>query len=179
MFGYGSLLLQRSMEMTLGKTYDRPRALAWLDGWRRSWDVFMPNSNFYQPLDDGAGEFVPQNIVYLNVRPSSGDSVNGVLYVVDAMELEGFDRREWIYDRVTITSALRGVRIEGGDACVYVAKPEWVTPEGCTRDRAALRQTYLDIVETGLMELGAEFRSGYDASTDAVPRHLVFADQRR
>jgi hypothetical protein len=178
MFGYGSLLLQRSMEKTLGKPYNRPRAQAWLAGWRRSWDVLMPNDNFYELLN-GGGEFVPQNIIYLNVRPSLGDSVNGLVYVVDAEELEGFDRREWIYDRQTITSALRGVTIAGGEAYVYVAKSQWLVPKGCTRDYAAVRQTYIDIVTEGLESLGPEFRSGYEHSTDTVPFHLVFADERR
>src|SRR5262249_41392531 len=160
------------------KSYEGPRAIAWIEGWRRSWDVFMPNNAFYERLHDGS-EFVPKNLIYLNVRQSLGESVNGVLYVVETTELAGFDRRGWIYDRVIINSALRGVTIEGGDACVYVAKREWTLTESCTRDDAAVRQTYLKIIEEGLAELGSEFRAGYDQSTDAAPSHLLFADRKR
>jgi cation transport regulator ChaC len=175
-FGYGSLLSQRSMELTLGKAYAKARIPCGLEGWRRSWDVMMPNRNFYEPTPEG--EFVPHNIIYLNVRESPGETVNGVLYVVDQAELEGFDRREWIYDRMDVTSALRGVHLEG-PACVYVGKQAWIVPAQPSRTFAAVRQSYLDIIEQGLVDLGQEARALYERSTDPVPGHLVFADRKR
>ncbi len=114
MFGYGSLLLQRSMEMTLGHPYTNICVPCDLAGWRRSFDVIMPNHSFYE-LSEGA-EFIPQNIIYLNVRPSNQDIVNGLLYILELEQIEAFDRREWIYDRHVITPALRGVSIRGGEA---------------------------------------------------------------
>jgi len=177
MFGYGSLLSRRSMERTLGRRYDGPATPCALDGWRRSWDVVMPNTRLCA-VEDGA-EFVPEHIVYLNVRPAAGPPVNGLLYVLDAAELAAFDRREWIYDRIAVTDRLRGVRLRGGDAYVYVARPEFVLDPSWPRSRAALRRTYIDIVETGLGELGAEFRARYDASTDAVPAERLFDDVER
>jgi cation transport regulator ChaC len=177
MFGYGSLLLQRSMELTLGQSYLHICVPCALVGWRRSFDVIMPNRSFYEPLEEA--EFVPQHIIYLNVRPSSQDIVNGLLYVLEQEQLEAFDQREWIYDRRLVTSELTGVTLRGGDAYVYVAKPEWYLNSGDTRERAALRASYLKMIEDGLEELGQEFRTQYEKSTDPVPAHLIFADRRR
>jgi hypothetical protein len=177
MFGYGSLLLPRSMEMTLGHPYPNGWVPCALAGWRRSFDVIMPNRSFYELLEEG--EFIPQHIVYLNIRPSNEDIMNGLLYILEPEQLEGFDEREWIYDRILITPALRGVTLHGGDAYVYVAKPEWYLKPEDTRKRAALRASYLAMIEEGLKELGQEFRTQYEQSTDPVPTHLVFVDQRR
>ena len=177
MFGYGSLLLQRSMELTLGYPYIHACIPCSLVGWRRSFDVIMPNRSFYA-VTEGI-EFTPQHIIYLNVRSSSQDTVNGLLFILEHEQIEAFDQREWIYDRYLITSSLRGVTIRGGEAYVYVAKEEWLLEPGNTREWAALRASYLEMVEDGLKELGPEFRVQYEASTDPVPTHLIFADQRR
>lgn len=177
MFGYGSLLSVSSMELTLGRPYaGRPVACA-LAGWRRSWDVVMPNTSFY--AEEFGGELVPEHIIYLNVRPSPEDAVNGLLYVLEPADFEVFDRREWIYDRVRVTDALRGVSIEGGEAYVYVAKPEWHPAEGRPRAWAALRASYVAIVERGVSELGSDFRAAYERTTDPVPSALLFDDRKR
>jgi hypothetical protein len=177
MFGYGSLLLRRSMELTLGYPYTDICVSCALAGWRRSFDIIMPNRSFYE-LAAGV-EFIPQHIIYLNVRRSNQDIVNGLLYILDLEQIEAFDQREWAYDRHVITSELRGVTLSGGEAYVYAAKPEWLLNPESTRERAALRASYLEIIEDGLKELGQEFRTQYEKSTDPVPTHLVFADQRR
>jgi cation transport regulator ChaC len=177
LFGYGSLLLRSSMERTLGHPYSYSCVACALAGWRRSFDVIIPNrKGFYEPLEEG--EFIPQNIIYLNVRPSDQDIVNGLLYILEPEQIEAFDQREWVYDRHLITPALRGVTLGDGEAYVYVAKPEWhLNPED-TRERAALRSSYLKLVEDGLEELGQEFRTQYEKSTDPAPTHLVFVDRR-
>jgi cation transport regulator ChaC len=177
-FGYGSLLLAGSMESTLGKTYDRPRYPCGLKGWRRSWNVYMPNRSFYEPSADG--ELIPQGIIYLNVTPSADVTVNGVLYVLEAEELEAFDRREWIYSRQPIEQELVGVSVRGGSAFVYVGLPEWsLDPENTVREQAAIRQSYLRMIEEGLDTLGPDFRTSYEQSTDPIPSQLVFADYRK
>jgi len=139
----------------------------------------MPNKSFFAPAD--GGDFVPQHIVYLNIRPTEGTPANGLLYVVDEAELRAFDEREWIYDRVVVTSQLRGVRVLGGDAYAYVGKPEWRLDESRPRSWAALRQSYLDIIEAGLREQpppeAQEFRAQYEDSTDVVPNDRIFADR--
>lgn len=177
-FGYGSLLLRESMEATLGQRYDETRYICELQGWRRSWDVFMPNEVFYEP--GPVNDFVPANIIYLNIKPSADCSVNGLLYRLEENQIEAFDKREWIYDRVDITSRIRGVTVEGGEAYIYTSKPEWLmNPAHTCRQRAALRRTYVEMIERGVSLLGAAFRDQFELSTDPVPNHLVFSDVRR
>src|SRR5579871_2615877 len=108
-FGYGSLLSQKSMEATLGRAYAGAPISCGVRGWRRAWDVFVPNQGKYV---DEAG-IAPANIIYLNVREAA-ETVNGLLYVVTAGELTEFDAREWVYDRVDITGQLADVNIESG-----------------------------------------------------------------
>jgi cation transport regulator ChaC len=177
MFGYGSLLLRQSMERTLGHPFAQQPIECTLTGWRRSWDVFMPNRGFYEKTEDE--EFVPENIIYLNLRPVAGDRVNGLLYCVTEEEFSLFDEREWIYDRVRITADFEDIELADGEAYAYVAKPQWILDGTSSRAWAALRASYLSIVEAGLNELGMGFREVYDRSTDPVPAHRVFADLRR
>lgn len=175
-FGYGSLLSRASMEVTLGREYGGPFMVAALDGWRRAWNVQMPNRTFFERTPDG--DFVPKHIIYLNIRRAIGDSVNGTLFVVEPDELIAFDRREWIYDRVDVTGVVQGVSVVGGRVFVYVAKPEWlVCADGC-RDDAAVRQTYMQTVERGLSELGSKFRAQFERTTDPVPAWRLFNDQK-
>lgn len=181
LFGYGSLLSVRSMERTLGRAYGRQPISCALRGWRRSWDALVPNSAFYGDADGGA--FVPEHIVYLNVRPDPQASANGLLYVIDTRDLTGFDEREWTYDRVDVTSALSGVEVTGGPAYVYVGKSQWLLDAARPRSWAALRQSYLDVIEDGLRGQPdadrAQFRRRYEETTDAVPAERVFVDLRR
>jgi len=170
-FGYGSLLLKRSMEKTLGRAYRQPLAICGVRGWRRSWDAFMPNAGKY--VDESG--IAPANIIYLNVRPASGALLNGVLYVVPQAAMTDFDSREWVYGRIEVTELLSGVEVRGGNAWMYAAKPEFVVAQP-RRGDYAIRQTYIDVVQEGLRELGQEFRDGYRASTDVVPAELVIRD---
>jgi hypothetical protein len=181
MFGYGSLLLQRSMEQTLGYAYSRVCVPCELIGWKRSFDIIMPNRSFYEPaVGTEKAAFIPNHIVYLNIRPSDQDIVNGLLYVLQPDQVIEFDEREWVYDRYDVTSVLRGVTLRGGNAYVYVGKPEWcINPMAETRDRAALRSSYMRMIEEALKELGPEFRVKYEQSTDPLPTHLLFADRRQ
>jgi cation transport regulator ChaC len=171
-FGYGSLLSKASMERTLGRQYNEEPAICTVAGWRRSWDVFLPNEGKF--VDEQGRS--PHKIIYLNVRLASGTPVNGVLYVVGTAALAGFDSREWVYDRVDITNVLGGVEVRGGSVWMYVGKPEFVVAAP-QRPEYAVRRTYLDVVEKGLSDLGREFRAGYEASTDAVPESLVIQDR--
>jgi cation transport regulator ChaC len=177
-FAYGSLLKIGSMESTLGNVYNGPRYPCGLKGWRRSWNVYMPNKTFYEPST--AGEFIPQNIVYLNITPAANVTVNGVLYVLDSKELETFDRREWIYRRQSVERELVGVNVRGGIAFVYIGLSDWLLdPDKTLRQQAAIRQSYLRLIEEGLATFGPAFRASYERSTDPVPWRLVFADRKR
>lgn len=175
-FGYGSLLSLPSLQRTLQRPYDGPLLPAVLAGWRRSWDVAMPNQSYYTL--QGPARLTPRHILYLNIRPEAGSFVNGVLFVVTKAELEAFDAREWIYDRTPITNALQTPAITGGDAFVYVAKPEHVLREVASPEIAAVRASYLAIVASGLEGFDPDFRRDFERTSDAVPRHLVIDDRR-
>jgi hypothetical protein len=173
-FGYGSLMLRESMERSLGHAYDGPFIDCAVRGWRRTWDVAMPNETI--AATDGGDTFIPRRILYLNVHPDPATTVNGSLFVVNEAELASFDRREWIYARVAITAALVGVHVEGGEAYLYAGLPEHEWPGGGTNRDYAIRETYLELVEAALARRSEEFRERYDASTDEVPAQLVVAD---
>jgi cation transport regulator ChaC len=176
-FGYGSLCLRESVERTLGHRYEGPFGSCSLAGWRRAWDVAMPNETIY--ADTAEGPLVPQSILYLNIQPDAGGSVNGVLFLASTGELEAFDRRESVYNRVRATGDLRGVTIEGGDAWVYVGKPEHVRRSVARPAEAAVCSTYLEIIDAALRYWGDEFRREWEHSSDPVPQHLVIRDRRK
>jgi cation transport regulator ChaC len=174
LFGYGSLLSRASLESTLGRKYDGPFAVAHVPGWRRTWDVVMPNQRFCADTPEGA--VTPATILYLNVSRVPGSLLNGVLFVVRLSELNAYDRREWMYNRVDITEQL-DVRVDGGKAYLYEARDEWRRTGIRSYKDAAVRASYLAIVESGLRDLGDGFRRQYVASTDDPPAHLVIQDR--
>ena len=177
-FGYGSLLSKASLERTLGRSYEGPFVVCDLMGWRRRWDVAMPNSVF--TYCDASGHWVtPERIVYLNVAPAQDQRMNGVLFVLNDSDLKAFDSREWIYDRVQVNDSLRGVAVLNGPAWVYVAKPEFLCPVPLTPSQTAIRKTYLGLLEDGHKSLGPGFVDDYRHSTDSVPYQIVIDDHRR
>jgi len=117
----------------------------------------------------------PKLILYLNVRRRSGSMTNGIVFVVDAAALAAYDRREWVYERVNVTDNL-DVRIEGGQAFAYVCRAEYCHAAGRRRTEAAVRASYVKIVESGLATLGANFRKEYERWSDPLPKHLVITD---
>lgn len=184
-FGYGSLLSIASLEKTLGRNYSGPFIACELEGWRRSWDVAMPNKEatkkpgqwiFY--AETSSGRMYPDNILYLNVRRISGSRINGTLFVVNSQDLRGFNEREWIYNRVDATNQLHGASVEDGTAYVYVARPEYVMTNVASPAQAAVRKTYLEHLERGFNNLGESFRIQFEASSDPVPSHLVISDKK-
>lgn len=175
LFGYGSLLSLESLERTLAHPYTGPFVICALEGWRRVWDVAMPNESYF--TETPSHRMYPENILYLNVRPESGIVLNGVLFVVDQSELEAFDRREWIYTREEVTEQVRGAVIPSGKAYVYVGKPEYILSGVDSPKRAAIRASYLKILEAGFARLGGTFRTAYEASSDPPPDHLVIDDR--
>jgi hypothetical protein len=172
--GYGSLLSRASAEKTLGRPYDGFFGACHVEGWRRSWDIGMPNRTFYYV--SGGQRIYPEKIVYLNVRPDPGALLNVVLFVVNGRELAAMHEREWIYEPRVSTSSLRGVRVEGGDAVMYVARSDYRLTGVTNPANAAVRGSYLRIVEEGLCGMGEAFREEYGRTTDAVPQSLVVDD---
>jgi hypothetical protein len=158
----------------LGQKYEPDLQTASLPGWRRTWDVRQPNRAYY--VESAQGRVYPENILYLNVTAQPGSVLNGVVIVVTVEQLAAFDQREWMYDRIAVTGNLSDIRIAGGDVFLYAAKPEFVVRDVKSPQIAAVRATYLEIVETGLSALGPSFREDYERSTDPVPAHLIIQD---
>jgi hypothetical protein len=172
--GYGSLLAKISISRMLEREYDAPFLACHVEGWRRSWDVAMPNEAFYYVENDV--RTYPRNIVYLNVRRSPGALLNVVLFVVNDDELQAMHGREWIYNPLAVTTDLRGVHIEGGEAIMYGARDEYLVRSNSSRLEAAIRASYLRILSKALDARTAAFRDEYARTTDAVPSDLVIDD---
>jgi len=176
MFGYGSLLLRSSMERTLGRPYPDAPAVATVRGWRRTWDSIYPNSRFY--FEPSAGErCYPSHIVYLNIRRDPAATMNGLIYVVGADDLVRFDERETVYDRIRIDGDLIEPTVTGGPVYAYVGKPGFLLEHAVPPSQAAIRASYIAIVEDGLRELGPAFRQQYDRSTDTPPAESIVSDR--
>lgn len=176
-FGYGSLLSITSLERTLGRSYAGPFQTCQLHGWRRKWNVAMPNKTFV--YRDAGAWVTPEKIFYLNVEPDAASSLNGILFVVSTDELRQFDEREWIYDRVDVSGQLADVRVEDGAAWVYTAKADYTCAHPASPGQGAIRRTYLDVLRDGHRDLGSAFAAAHDATTEPVPPHLVIDDARR
>ena len=172
LFGYGSLLLKSSMERTLQRRYDRDRYTCHVRGWKRTWDSLYPNERYYY-LDEAGEKVYPENILYLNISRSEG-GLNGVLYVINDTDLAEFDKREAVYDRVDVRNQVTDIEVIGGAVWAYVGKPPYVLTVAASASEAAIRKTYIAIVENGLAELGPVFKTEYRLSTDPPP-----ADQYR
>jgi hypothetical protein len=136
----------------------------------------MPNRSFYE--DRHGQEMTPENIVYLNISRAPGLRTNGLAYTLETEELALFDKREWIYDRITVTDQV-DLKVKGGNLVVYLGKPEYMVPAKCDIEKAAIRKSYLDIVEKGLAQLGEAFRTEYLASTDTPRAELIINDKKR
>jgi hypothetical protein len=174
LFGYGSLLLLGSMERTLGRRYQGERYVCHVHGWRRTWDSIYPNQHYYFVNESGHRRY-PKNILYLNVTPTN-DLLNGVVYGITKDDLARYDQREAVYDRVDVREALTDLDVTSGPVWMYVGRPEYVLQGAVPREEAAIRRTYIGIVEAGLNELGPEFRQGYLRSSDPVPESNVIDD---
>ena len=172
--GYGSLLSRDSVSRTLKREYDGPFVACHVAGWRRSWDAWMPNASFY--FVEVGERIYPDKIAYLNVRPNPGTLMNCILFVVRDAELEAMHQREWIYVPTDVSYSLHGVRLDAGKAIMYIAKHEHRLIGATTRREAAVRRSYLRILERGLHQAAATFRAEYEATTDPVPTHLVIDD---
>jgi len=172
--GYGSLLAKNSISRMLERDYNGPFLPCHVEGWRRSWDVAMPNEAFYY-LENQTRTY-PRKIIYLNVRRAAGALLNVMLFVVNDDELQAMHGREWIYDPFDATADLRGVTIENGRAVMYVALDEFLVRTISNRREAAIRSTYLRILSQALDATTPAFRDEYGRTTDPAPPPLVIDD---
>lgn len=154
-FGYGSLVNRATHD------FARPQP-ARLIGWRRVW-----RHTGLRP------------VAFLSAVPDAGCSIDGLIAQVPRGDWAALDEREWAYDRVPVTEAVRHDLREPAQIAVYAV------PEG--RDAAPSRAhpillSYIDVVVQGfLREFGGagaerffETTAGWDApvlNDRAEPRY--------
>ncbi|MEM8620478.1 MAG: gamma-glutamylcyclotransferase family protein [Actinomycetota bacterium] len=157
-FGYGSLVSPESISRTIDR---RPEFgvdvfVAHLDGYGRRWNygsiVLRGDwSHNGANIEDGV-------VISLGVVAGEGERCNGVVFAVTADELAALDWRERDYRRVEVTAAVDHeapadlVR----EVVLYVPSPDSIARYEDARDagRAAIRQTYWDLVHDGFNSLG-------------------------
>jgi hypothetical protein len=162
------------MEATLGKPYTGRRYPCRLRGWRRRWTSLYPNERYYFRKSEGARCY-PRHILYLNVEPA--DSVlNGVVYLLDESDLPGLDEREAVYKREIVKLEGLDPGLDALTVYTYVGIPPYILTGVPVVEDAAIRASYLRIIEEALNELGPAFREEYLRSTDPTP-NVVIDDQ--
>lgn len=137
-FGYGSLVNRATHDFS-----DPCRAQ--LGGWRRVW-----RHTDLHP------------VAFLSVVRDAATQIDGLIAHVPGGDWRGLDRREWAYDRISATSAIRHPLQHDIDIAVY-AVPEQGEP---TRPHPILL-SYVDVVVQGyLREYGPEGAERFFATTD-------------
>jgi hypothetical protein len=175
--GYGSLLNKQSLEKTFGGNYDKPYISAQLFGYQRFWNVFTPNEGekAFKYLN-GKDTIQPEKIIYLNIAETKPeDSLNVCLFVVNDEQLKAFDEREWVYNRVDVSSKIPNNPFEPNRPIwVYVGKKEYLIEK---RDSVAvIRKTYVDLVQEGVKNWGKDFENQYNTTTENPKKHFVVED---
>ena len=69
------------------------------------------------------------------------------------------------------------VEVTGAAVWVYAGKPAYVLRVHASATHAAIRKSYIDIVEDGLTELGPIFTAEYRSSTDRPPEANIIDDR--
>ncbi|HEY6637192.1 MAG TPA: gamma-glutamylcyclotransferase family protein [Solirubrobacterales bacterium] len=174
LFGYGSLVLDESASMTLGRPAGELRPVR-LHHWRRRFSQRRDNLTCEKTFECDGG-WRPEWILGLNVEEGEDEAgpVNGVLIELTEAELDRLDIREIRYDRVDVTGSVEGDDLT--DRIVtYTAKPFHFAPE--PPEDAVILDTYASAVEQGFKGLGRTELEHYLATTpypvERVPATLV------
>ena len=143
-FGYGSLIDASSRAATGDTGRMHPVRIAHL---QRAWHVVSPNG-----------------YTLVGVTPRRGASCNGVLSQVTPDVLPRFDRRERRYHRVIIpqqaVTSLTGESLSGATIWTYLT-----SRPGQASDAYPLVQSYIDVILTGCLALGADFAAEFIETT--------------
>ncbi len=170
---YGSLMSLSSMEQTLGHKYTGPVLQIHVKGYQRGWTLLRLINDPQAPAGSTQrkaflsrdGQQIPvDGFVQLNIQPTKGGRINGILYVVTDAELAKLDAREYGYRRVDVTDKIEEFRLAGGKAYAYEGLPaytEGTVPKGTY----VLIQEFVDSVIGACDGLGRTFRDDFDRST--------------
>jgi cation transport regulator ChaC len=167
-FGYGSLVAPESVARTIGRAVERADgfAAARLHGFGRRWNY----GSLHQRGDwHGPHGFVEQGIVVsLGVEQAPDEHCNGAVVRVTDDELALLDWRERDYERTEVTDRV-AVDHEGFRARVvtYVPRASAIERYLVAREarRAAIRQSYVALVEGAFRALGGRHLDEYVAGT--------------
>jgi cation transport regulator ChaC len=172
LFGYGSLVLPESAEMTLGRPVGEPRP-ARLRGWKRRFSQGRDNLTCEKTFECEGGRR-PEWILGLNVEEGEDDAgpVNGVVIELSEAELDRLDIREIRYDRVEVTDLVEGDGLPER-IVTYTAKEFHFKPE--PPEDAVILATYARAVEEGFDALGPGELDHYLACTGPCPVERVEA----
>ena len=178
LFGYGSLVLRESAEMTLGRPVGEMRP-ALLRGWRRRFSQARDNLTCEKTFECDGGRR-PEWILGLNLEEEEDEAgpVNGVVIELTEAELDRLDVREIRYDRVEVTDLIEGGAMFEGDLpnriVTYTAKDFHFKPE--PPPDAVILANYARAVESGFVALGDGELERYRATTGPHPVELVEAN---
>ena len=108
-------------------------------------------------------------VAYLDLAPQPADSVNGLVFPVDAGGLEELDRRERNYERREVGDQINPP--PGGRVWAYFgsAAARERFERGRSAGTAVVDRAYLDGVRDGFARLGRLELERFDASTDPPP----------
>lgn len=171
-FGYGSLVLPGSIEMTLGRTVGAPPK-ARLHGWRRRFSQARDNRTCEKTFECQGGHR-PEWVLGLNVERGEDGAgpVNGVVIELADEELDRLDVREIRYDRIEVTNEVAGEGLPD-PIITYTAKQDHFAP--VPPDDAVILATYANAIEGGFEALGPGELDHYLRTTGPYPVERVKA----
>jgi cation transport regulator ChaC len=171
-FGYGSLVLPESIEMTLGRPVGMSPPVR-LHGWRRRFSQARDNLTCEKTFELDGGHR-PEWVLGLNVERGGDEAgpVNGVVIEIADLELDRLDIREIRYDRVDVTEQVEGDGLPD-KIITYTAKSHHFAPD--PPDDSVILATYANAIEQAFETLGPGELDDYRRTTGPYPVERVDA----
>lgn len=171
-FGYASLVLPESVEMTLGRPVPRA-APALLRGWKRRFSQARDNLTCEKTFELADGHR-PKWVLGLNLERSEDEAgpVNGTVFELSEAELERLGLREIRYDLTDVTVEVEGTGLPDR-IFIFTARPAHFAPEPPVD--AVILATYARAVETAFDALGPGELERYRRTTGIYPVECVEA----
>lgn len=175
LIGYGSLMSQESMELTLGRPYTGVIRKIHLQGYQRAWNILVPNTGTAAYTCSGEnGMIKPETLIFLNIQTAEAQSMNCCLYILEETDLAAFDAREIGYQRIEVSQHILETDIPELAVYAYKALPAFTAEadENNPGKNVILLQ-YLEILERAFDVLGSSFEQEFQESTVPLDPSLV------
>lgn len=173
LIGYGTLLSAASLARDIGDAATSGKAFypVTVSGYKRLFNLRPDHYESSRVLSTRGIE-----IGAMNVRPSEGDSFNGVLFHATQEELERLDQRERYYERVLVPVSSFGDDRPLGEGFVYSAKSgsRWVVDDP---DRLIPRWLDIELGRTGSYRISPEFGRAFDDTTYLADGETLVRDR--